>query len=40
VELAMPMAVNGRMPAASTNEDSQIDFSQPLDVPAFLRRQN
>jgi cell division protein FtsZ len=40
VELAMPMAVNGRMPAASTNEDSQIDFSQPLDVPALLRRQN
>jgi len=35
----MPIAVNGGTVVA-TPEDSAIDFSQPLDVPAFLRRQN
>jgi len=39
VEMSLPIAVNGGSSAA-TAEDSQIDFSQPLDVPAFLRRQN
>src|SRR3954471_9337271 len=39
VELSMPIAVNGGTVVA-TPEDSAIDFSQPLDVPAFLRRQN
>src|SRR3954467_9054651 len=39
VELTMPIAVNGGTVVA-TPEDSAIDFSQPLDVPAFLRRQN
>jgi hypothetical protein len=38
VDLSMPAAVNGGSSGGS--EDSQIDFSQPLDVPAFLRRQN
>jgi cell division protein FtsZ len=40
VDLSMPAAVNGGSPGPSAAEDSQIDFSQPLDVPAFLRRQN
>src|SRR3954463_4026678 len=39
VELPMPIAGNGGTVVA-TPEDSAIDFSQPLDVPAFLRRQN
>jgi cell division protein FtsZ len=40
VDLSMPVAVNGGPHAPAATEDSQIDFSQPLDVPAFLRRQN
>jgi len=40
VDVSLPIAVNGGGQAGNHADDSQIDFSQPLDVPAFLRRQN
>jgi cell division protein FtsZ len=40
VDVSLPIAVNGGTQAGNHPDDSQIDFSQPLDVPAFLRRQN
>ncbi len=40
VDVSLPIAVNGGSQSAGRTDDSQIDFSQPLDVPAFLRRQN
>src|SRR5215213_3144063 len=39
LDMSLPTAVNGGH-AGAPNNDSQIDFSQPLDIPAFLRRQN
>jgi cell division protein FtsZ len=41
VELTLPMAASGGgAPVGGREEDPAIDFSLPLDVPAFLRRQN
>ena len=38
--MTLPIAVNGGPVSAMSLEDQAIDFSSPLDVPAFLRRQN
>ena len=41
VAMTLPIAVNGGpVSASSVDDDQAIDFSSPLDVPAFLRRQN
>src|SRR5205085_12646033 len=41
VEMSLPRAANGGAPPAmSSGDDSAIDYSNPIDVPAFLRRQN
>ena len=39
VEMSLPLAVNGGHTSIAV-EESGIDGSSPLDVPAFLRRQN
>ena len=38
VEMTLPLSKGGGGHAAA--EDPAIDFSSPIDVPAFLRRQN
>jgi cell division protein FtsZ len=41
VEVPLPIAVNGGASrTANISEDPPIDYSSPVDVPAFLRRQN
>jgi cell division protein FtsZ len=41
VEMSLPLAVNGgSVPMTGPADESPIDMSSPLDVPAFLRRQN
>ncbi len=39
LDLSLPMAANGGKPPAIT-EPMDLELSSPLDVPAFLRRQN
>jgi cell division protein FtsZ len=40
VELALPMAASGGGAPMGGSMDEGLDFTSPLDVPAFLRRQN
>ena len=40
VELTLPLAASGGGAPVGAPEDPAIDFTSPLDVPAFLRRQN
>jgi cell division protein FtsZ len=40
VELSLPMAASGGGAPVGGSMEEGLDFSSPLDVPAFLRRQN
>jgi cell division protein FtsZ len=40
VDMTLPLAVNGGPIHTTAVDDGSIDYTNPVDVPAFLRRQN